>query len=213
MAFDYESGLAGAQTGAAAGPYGAIAGFVVGGFVGGRKKDAMRKLMKKREKKLRYLASPKHLAEVTSQLTPQFRQQIAGGAGAAAQSAIQNSISRRGLSGTGIGAALGAGAAAIPEITAFNQALGQAGNVINRQTEAYGQQYYDPERIDEQIGKTGDAIQLFKRLSAGSGGPEGGLTRLGEGEFDRLVGEGGYNPSASEEFKDQDFDFSQFGPR
>lgn len=210
--FDFESGLAGAQTGAVGGPWGALAGFVVSGFAGGHKKSATKKLMKRRNKALMKLASPKHLAEVTKELTPLFREQVAGGAGAAATGSINNFVARNGFTGTGIGAALNSGAAAIPELMAFQSALGQAGGVINRQASAYNQQLY-PEQTDVAglVGEAGDAAQLFKQLSARSGGPAGGLTALAPGEYDRMEADSFKN--ATDEFSQQPFDFGQFNYR
>jgi hypothetical protein len=207
MAFDFDSAMAGAQTGSVAGPYGAIAGFAVGGFIGGQKNKKIKKLQKKREKRLRYLTSPKHFADVTRELTPLFREQVAGGAGAEATAAINSRVARGGLTGTGIGTALSAGAAAIPEVMAFKEALGQSGDIIANQLTHYGVDI-PKNNYAQQIGQIGDAVSLFKQLSAGNDGPEGGLTRLAPGEFDEREAEA--NRNATEDFGSQDFDFGSF---
>lgn len=208
--FDWESGLSGAQSGGSmGGPYGAIAGFVIGGFVGGHKKKMMKKALAKQQKMLRKLASPEHLAEVTKKLTPLYREQIAGGAGAEATSAIQNAVARQGLTGTGIGTALSAGGAAIPEIMAFKESLGKSQDVVDREISArLGQTPPTPTGYANEIGQIGDAVNLFKRLSAGQAGPAGGLTALAPGEFDRLESE--QAQSATDQFANQPLDFSKF---
>jgi len=214
--FDFQSGLAGAQTGGSmGGGYGAIAGFVIGGFMGGRAKKRAQKKEKKRQKQLKHLASPTHLAETTKELTPQFRQQIAGGAGAAMTGAIQTGVARRGLTGTGIGTALTAGAAAVPETMAFKEALGQAEGVINRQIEAKkGQAIYEPEDVAGEIGQVGDAYSLFKQLSAGSAGQKFSQTssnasETGEGTNDFIWGN---DANIAEDAGFRDYSRDKFNP-
>lgn len=211
--FDFDSAMAGAQTGGSVGgPYGAIAGFVISGFMGGSKKKKMKQLAKKKQKRLQKLASPQHLADVTRQLTPLMRQDVAGGAGAELQQAIQTGVARRGLTGTGIGTALTAGASAVPEVMAFKMALGKSGDIVERQIgNEMGRAYGSQDNFASQVGQFGDAVQLFKSLSAESGGPAGGLTPLAPGEYDRREAEAASN--ATEEFGNQDFDFSAFRPR
>jgi len=202
MAFDFDSAMAGAQTGANAGPYGAIAGFAVGGFLGGRAGSKQKRLMKKREKRIRYLTSPQHFADVTKQLTPLFREQVAGGAGAEATAAINTRLARSGLSNTGIGTAIAGGAAAVPEVMAFKAALGQSGDIISNQLEHLGAPIPESNYANE-IGQIGDAVSMFKQLGANPNeGPAGGLQRLGKGEFD--TAEADYNRSASDIFSNPD---------
>lgn len=209
-AFDFSSGMQGAASGGSiGGPWGAIAGFVIGGFLGGGKKKRAEKKQKKLEKQLRVLASPEHLAATTKKLTPQFREQIAGGAGAELTGAIQTGVARRGLTGTGIGTALTAGAAAVPETMAFREALGQAQDVVGRQIAVRSKQR-TPEATGyaEEFGQFADATQMFKQLSAGGGSP-GELVSFKEGGNAPWDESG----SAASQFSEGLPDFSQFQAR
>jgi hypothetical protein len=211
--FDFESGLSGAQTGSAAGPWGALAGFVISGFMGGSRKGAMRKALAKKRHELMGLASPKHLADVTQQLTPQFRQQVAGGAGAEASQAITDAVARRGLSGTGIGTALEGGAAAIPEIMAFKESLGTAKAVVtNQMNTARG---LAGSSVGEygmgDVDRFGNFLQNWKQLSVSKEGPAGGLKPVGD--FTPYTEEPGpSDQSASDIFSDPD-KYNPFAPR
>lgn len=135
--FDFEGAVGGAAAGASiAGPPGAIIGGIAGGFLGGMGKDKAKKAAARRERQLRFLASPQNFLNIARQLTPGFSQLAHQTIGAAASSAAATQAARRGLTGTGLGAALATNAAAAPGIAATQAGFQQAGLIQRQQIAA-----------------------------------------------------------------------------
>lgn len=141
MAFDFQSGMRGAQAGSVAGPYGAIAGFVVGGFIGGGKMKKA-KAKAKREQRLyrqhlQTITSPEYFGKTIQKMLPSMRESVASGIGPQMQSDIATSLARGGYTGTGVGEVGRAVGIAMPEIEAFRQATAQATPALNREIEGF----------------------------------------------------------------------------
>ena len=213
--FDFASGVQGAGTGAqVGGPYGALAGFVIGGFAGGSAKRRAEKRKRKLQKKMERLASPEYLAKVTQKLTPAFREQVAGSAGPAIQSATATQLGQSGLENTGIGMAMKSAAAGAPETLAFNAAQGQARGVIANQMAALtGREPREATDVAGMFASASDMIDYYRKLNKNpKAGPEGGLQLLSGPGQESVLGEStGSFAEQFGQFGDND-PFSRFAP-
>lgn len=171
MAFDTNSavqgGLAGASVG---GPYGAAAGFVLGGFLGGSYQKGQKKQRRTLEKKIRRRQSPEYLKQRIQEYTPIARQAVLeSGAGTSLQQEVQSNISKRGLTGTGVGTAFQNAAALAPSQFAAQTATNLATNSIDQEIQGIlSMGSYNPQEIStlsrQSAGDIATAIAIYRSL-------------------------------------------------
>lgn len=178
MAFDtnagISAGLTGATAGSVAGPIGAgigaAAGFVIGGFLGGSNASGNKKQRRTLERKIRRRQDPAYLARRIKEYTPIARQSILeSGAANALTQEVQTNISKRGLTGTGIGTALSNAAALAPSNMAGEAARNLATNSINSEIEGIiNMGSYNAQDIAslsrQSAGDIATAIAIFRSL-------------------------------------------------
>ena len=112
-------------------------GSFVQGFAG-VSDEAQRNARKQRQllKSAKKASSTDRFAEIADQIAPLIRELEAMGAIPAFQSAAATGVSRRGLTGTGIGTAITSAAGGAGELFALKQALGLSSDIQSRQLAA-----------------------------------------------------------------------------
>ena len=210
-AFDFQSGMQGAQAGASIGgpaaPYTAAAGFVIGGFVGGHKKATAKKKLKKKqrryEKAYKELTGPAGYNKVVQGLLPGQRNLIAAGPGSQMQSNIATSLARGGYSGSGLGEASRAIGYIAPEVAALQQSNQQAFPIWQQQIQAF-----NDKAASEDIGWKGGNVPYAVNNPFGSA--SGAINMLGAyGSMMKGMGGGGTGSFASQYGNEN---FSNFVP-
>ena len=94
-----------------------------------RENKKTRKLQRRVQEAARLAASPEEFLRIFDTIRPAIREQILAGLGPALQQKLLVNRARGGLKNTGLGAALGTAALSIPETTALQAALQQAGAI------------------------------------------------------------------------------------
>lgn len=134
-----EGAVQGAAAGTAIMPgVGTLIGAGVGalaGFMGSRSAAKNRRTQTNR---LKLRASPQHLIDVMKQLAPFYRELVAAGLGPAFLQESARQISLAGLSGTGVGEALGSISRAVPGAAAAGMTSEAAQGVVNRELASVG---------------------------------------------------------------------------
>lgn len=171
MAFDTNSAVSGGLAGASvAGPYGAAAGFVLGGFLGGSFQKGNKKQRRTLERKIRRRQDPAYLAKRVAEYAPLARRTVLeSGAANTLQQEVQGNISRRGLTGTGLGTAFQNAAALAPSQFAAQTATTLATNSIDNEVNSImGMGSYNPQEIStlsrQSAGDIATAIAIYRSL-------------------------------------------------
>lgn len=173
VAWDTSEAVSGGMAGAGLGPYGAAAGFVLGGFLGGARNRGEKKRMRTRERQIRRRLSPAYYKQKLQEFTPIARQNVLeSGAGNVIKQEVQGNISRRGLTGTGLGTAFQNAAALAPANIASTQAQNMASSSINNEISSISgfPMFQSPEQLSR--GSASDiatAIAIFKSLKKKGG--------------------------------------------
>lgn len=110
----------------------ALINTAIGLFGGMRQADMsneQREMIEERVAAARGAASAENFAGIVARLTPMFREVVAAGLGPAFQESVSRTMAKRGLTGTGVGAAFSNASAAMPNIMAFQSAMGEAGRI------------------------------------------------------------------------------------
>lgn len=202
MAFDtnaaVQGGLTGASIGGPAAAYTAAAGFVLGGFLGGSYAAGNKKQRRTLERKIRRRQDPAYLKRRIQEYTPIARQAVLeSGAGNSLQQEVQSNISKRGLTGTGVGTAFQNAAALAPSQFAAQTATNLATNSIDNEINSIvNMGSYNPQDIAtlsrQSAGDIATAIAIFRSLkgrnqaanSTPNAPSSGTATSMGPGRFD-----------------------------
>lgn len=178
MAFDTNAGVSAGSTGASIGSIGgpigagigAAAGFVLGGFLGGSYASGNKKRQRTLERKIRRRQSPQYFASKVAEYTPLARRTVLeSGAANTLQQEVQGNISRRGLTGTGLGTAFQNAAALAPSQFAAQTATTLAQNSIDSEINSImSMGTYNPKEIStlsrQSAGDIATAIAIFRSL-------------------------------------------------
>jgi len=111
----------------------------IGAFASTRQAGAQNELFGMSEERLkaaRAAAGVENFASIVSRLQPLFRELVAGGLGPKFTQDVASSLAKRGLIGSGVGAALKNAAFAAPELFALQSAAGEAGRIQGGQVSA-----------------------------------------------------------------------------
>lgn len=183
MAFDtnaaVQGGLTGASIGGPAAAYTAAAGFLLGGFLGGSYQSGNKKQRRTLERKIRRRQTPQYLAQRVAEYTPLARRTVLeSGAANTLQQEVQGNISRRGLTGTGLGTAFQNAAALAPSQFAAETATNLAQNSVNNEINSImGMGSYNPQDIAtlsrQSAGDIATAIAIFRSLKGKTGAKTG----------------------------------------
>ena len=144
-----------------------LVGAATGGLIGESPEELQQKELQRRAAAAAQKASPEEFLRILNQIRPQFREQILAGLGPQLQQKIGVNIARGGLKNTGIGKALSSAAIAIPEVTAFQAALREAGAIQRGESSAAEAFLRAPTPVGdplEALAKTAGAISGFKGL-------------------------------------------------
>lgn len=139
-----------------------------GGIAGNK---AKKKAAKKQRKDVREATRPSTVAEFVKQLMPMIRQNVIAAQGPQFKQQLAGILSKRGLTGTGIGTSLQAAAASAPGIFANQMALPTAMDLLARRAGFAGSEMnFNPQMSGTMAGLLGGAQGYFGAASLGQMG-------------------------------------------